>query len=268
MQLPSKKNIAEKYTKAIEQVIKWCFEIHNSFNCQIYSVYVRGSTVQDFQTIYSDIDMVVLLKGASLVKVIQFEHTIDTLLALYLYPYIVDVKVYAVNKQGEATPAIKATGVLRNEIKKHINFDLYANGYCYWGQRIPDSSTVFDSPRDFIKNNSLIMGSSILQSCDLMIHNSNFSAYYPLIKKIIKLSAIVNFKEEIGYISTIKACLNYLNKHACNIRNEINLIFSFLEKEVIKASPQELQDIKEAILAIVYIILPTEARKYLSNLSV
>jgi len=258
VQTPSHKNIDKKYTSAISQVVDWGLSMHRSFNCQMHSVYVRGSVVQDFRTIHSDIDMVVLLKEASLTTVIQFEHTIDALLALYLYPFVVDVKVYAVDDKGCAEPATEATGIIHKEIKKHINFDLFANGHCVWGQKVPDHSTIFKSPLAFIENNIAIMGSSILQFRDLMINDPGFINYYPLIKKSIKLSAITHFKEEIGYLSTIKACFDYAVCHAYQIKDELTLLFNCLEKDIIKFSFEERDSLKKAILKVTNSILPSD----------
>jgi len=119
---PSVLNIETKYNNAIDQVIDWCLAIHRAFKCEIYSVYVRGSVVQGFQTIHSDIDMVVLLRGASLTKVLEFEHSIDALLSLYLYPFIVDVKVFEVDDGGSAEPAAEVSTSIRKEIKKSYQF--------------------------------------------------------------------------------------------------------------------------------------------------
>lgn len=265
VQKPSVINIDVKYRDAIKKVIDWCLEIHHAFECQIYSVYVRGSVVHNFQTVYSDIDMVVLLEGASTSTVMQFENTIDSLLFLYLYPFVVDVKVYTVDSEGYVEPATAVLGSLRKEIKRHINFDLYANGCCMWGERVHDYSKVFETPLAFIENNIAIMGDGILHLRDLMLNDLDFIAYYPLIKKVIKLLAIAHFKKEIGYISTVKACFEYAIYHVSSIKNELILLFNFLEKDIKNMSVDECDTLKRAIIAIVDVILPNQEGRTLKT---
>jgi len=123
-----------------------------------------------------------------------------------------------------------------------------------WGKKVPNHLTTFTSSLDFIHNNILVMGSSILHLRDLMINNSSFDMYYPLIKKCIKLIAILHFKEEIGYISTTKDCYNYAVKHAVHIKNELALLFNFLEKDIASASGSDRDLVKQSIMKVTEVI--------------
>ena len=89
-----------------------------------------------------------------------------------------------------------------------------------------------------------------------MVNEPDFLNYYPLIKKVIKLSAITHFKEEIGYLSTTKACFDYVMHQAPNIKSDLILLFNSLEKDITKLSLDERNTLKKSIITVVDFILP------------
>jgi predicted nucleotidyltransferase len=252
---PSLKNIYKKHFVAIKQIIGWCQAIHKSFNCKVYGIYVRGSVAHGTQNNYSDMDIAILLHETDLLTILQFEDAIDALLSLYIRSFSIEIKVYGIDRENNAEPATIIQGSLRNEIKKHINFDLSANGICIWGIPIKDNSTIFASPNEFIRNNQIILGNSIEYLIHQMLSYPFFNSYYPLIKKCIKLSAIVNFKTKSGYIAPIKACFEYTIKNDKKIKKELCLIFNYLEKDISKLPLNLQEELKEAIIKIAKRIL-------------
>lgn len=254
---PSFSHIHHKYYPAIEQIIRWCQEIQRAFTCQLYGIYVRGSVAHGAQNVHSDMDMVVLLKTTllPLSTLLQFENTIDALSDLYVYSFSIDVKVYMTNDDASVEPATEVSGSLRQRIKRHLNFDLCANGVCVWGEKIRDYLAEFSSPLDFVKNNQIIWGIEISHLGQSMQNDPTFNAYYPLIKKCIKLAAILHFKPEVGYLSCIRPCFDYVLKNNLTIRSDMALLFDHLEKDVSKIPFDALKKLKSAIMRIMNAII-------------
>jgi hypothetical protein len=249
-------NIQKKYLYAIGQVIKWSISLEVFFNCSLYSVYVRGSVVHNSQNHYSDIDMVVLLKNAPLSVLKCFENGIDSLLSNYLYPFVLDVKVYGVDKKNRVEPASNISGKLRKRVKRHINFDIYANGVCVWGNKVEEDATPpYWTVQDFIESNKDIYGREIYYLLNQMSLNIFFNGYYSLIKKCIRLASLLRFEIEAGYFGTLDANFLYALEKWKNIEAELCILFLFTKKNIYSLSKSEVDSIKPIIRRVAQVIL-------------
>lgn len=244
---PSLKNIHKKYFFAIDQVIRWSIDIQKAFNCFIYSVYLRGSVAHGSQNPYSDMDMVVLVKDIPFNSLKCIEDGIDSLLSVYLYPFIVDVKVYEVDNNNKINPASNISGSLRKKIKRHLNFDLYANGICVWGHKIRRDPLLYRTAKEFIESNKEIYGREIHLLLEEMENNKNFNGYYALIKKCIKLISLLYFKPEVGYFGTLKSSFLYAIENAQYIKDDLCELFNFIENDMHSNTEEELKKIQVLI---------------------
>jgi predicted nucleotidyltransferase len=258
---PSLSKIDKKFLQPLEKVSNWFECIGAVYAVTDYSLYVRGSAAHGAINKFSDLDIAILLPKTSLSTLLKTEKTIDAFLELYLYPFAIDVKVYATDKEYAVEPAVSLSSSLKKEIKRHLNFDFSANGICIKGFKTKNYLKAFESEKDFIQNNHLIMGVSILQMLYEMKETSYFNMYYKLIKYCIKLASLNDFKEEKGYFFPLPDCFeNALNRYPL-IKKDLVSLYQCLELDFSKIDAEELEGVKKSLEKVASVILsPLEKR--------
>lgn len=237
-----------KYISIINKVNCWAQSMSAAFSCTVYGMYVRGSAAFGAETKYSDLDLVVLLSNCHLNNLQGFKRTLASLTTSYALPYPVGIKVFTVNTDYIVEPPIDLVEPLRERAKKHINFDLCANGFCFSGREIKDQLNVFDSPKEFKENNQIIWGLEIKELIEYMQNNIHFDDYYTLIKKCIRLSAYLHFDTESVYYGSTVDCFNFAIQENTLIRDKLILLFDYLQKNSREMSEDYLKMLKGSIV--------------------
>ncbi|GEM_PF-5691808 len=248
---PHLNKINKKFYPVINKIIEWSNAICISLNCNVFGIYIRGSVAHGCENKNSDLDIVILLSNSHLSNNLRFNDTIDSLTALYVYPYRIDVNVFSVNFQLRVNPPI--TGCLKEIASKHLNFDICANGVCFWGNEI-NQFDIFESCEDFRENNILVRGALIKELIYNMENNEFFNDYYQLIKECIRLAAYIHFKSNSLYSSLIADCFAVAVATNVEIKDELGFLFKFVNQPIMLPF-DEIGRLKKSIIIVATFIL-------------
>ena len=227
---PTKANIKNKYFTTINRIHNWATNLCTAFNTKLCNLYLRGSIAHGCENSLSDLDIVILVKDCRLENILQFENTIDTFNSLYNLPYWIDVRVFNLNSINSVEPSVNISDPIKDLVKKHLSFDIYANGICLAGTPLNDQTRIFTSPQEFIQNNCYIWGGYINNLVLDMQKQPSFNDYYSLIKKSIRLAAYIRFNTYSSYYGTLDKCYLAAIHDNPEIRAELTTLYKLLKQ--------------------------------------
>lgn len=238
---PSIKELNPRYLKAIHKIFELIDNIENPYHIKVHGVYVRGSSVHGCESVRSDLDVVVVVRSQSLVKIRRFEYTLENLIAMYVFSFKIEIKVYGLDKKNHfVRPAVVVDQQLNSILKRHLNFDLFANGVLVQGQPIQDPTNLFYSPLDFVQNSCVVWLYDLDQLSKRVTTLETHDYYiYQLIKKALKFACLVKFKANVGYISRLPDCLTYCDSHY-----KFKGLFHFIQNYIGQKSELNLEFIR------------------------
>jgi len=261
-------NIDTKHHEVINKIIDWSNQLCTGLRCDFYGLYVRGSVPLGCATSDSDLDIAVLLSHSSLNLVLSVKASLTALIALYIWPCAVHVKVFNVDSHGYVEPPAHLPDLLKELSTKYITFDLHANGVCYAGNKIADATAIYESCAEFTKINQMMWGLEIQELIDNMKHkvsaivpssltrsceqssksrvkddgtmaeatnNHQFGShhYYPLIKKCIRLTAYIDFNADRLYYGSTEDCFQFSIMNHNAIKNELVFLYDYFKYRTI-----------------------------------
>lgn len=256
---PSLHHIDGKYHYLLHKIIVWSKTICALQTADLYGLYVRGSIPLGCPIKDSDLDIVILVSECSLDDVLHIKATVRTLLSLYRWCRLTDIKVFNV-KNAYAEPPTELPEDLYEKALKYINFDLSANGINYYGKNLNDALSIYQSDLEFREVNQMMWGAKIEE----MIKDMNnfpsyeYPYYYPLIKRCIRLAAYVKFTTDSLYYGTTEACFEFAIKNNTHIERELNIIYHYYIERNIQWKTEDITKLISAIKAVSDYILNEE----------
>lgn len=231
---PTFENIKPHYLEAIHKLCELINQCKKNYNLKVHSVFIRGSCVHGDENLHSDLDFVVLLDSQSLDVIRRFEFTLESLIAMFVFSFAIDIKVYGVNqKDCFVEPAVLLDKKLNFILKRHLNFDLLANGVLHQGKALKNPANTFNSPLDFIQNGCVVWLHDIDQLSTTIPAPETFKQYiYLVIKKIVKLATLIKFDPAHGFVASLPNCLIYCNAYYLPFKETLCLLQHFIEQKI------------------------------------
>lgn len=213
-----------------EKLVQWTHEVCPAMKVGLKAVYLRGSSAHGCNNHYSDIDFVVLVENNNIDISNELARVLKALVGTYLWSLPVEIKVLPVNEANEVEMATNNGQDWDIRVKKHVNFDLAANGICLWGNSLEKQIDVYGSPWEFEENNRLIWGYEIKEFLKSLCCDNFFNHHYLLIKKCIRLAAYYDFRYDSLYYGTTQECFDYILKREHPFKKQISWMYQYLLK--------------------------------------
>lgn len=184
---------------------------------------------------------------------LMIKKTLNALIALKSWVRPITIKVFQIDEMHKIIPPMLVNNddIRKIEIaRKHITFDIYANGLCVAGQAIPEASTIFASADEFVEISRLIWGAEINELIQAMQGEACFSAYPQLIKKVLRLASYVNFNINSFYYGTTQDCYHSACKSLPCISAMLTVVYPFLTTQFPYHDAEQAREIRQALFAI------------------
>lgn len=227
--------ISAKYKEGMEDIKQAADVIAHSLQLSIYGFYVRGSVALGSTNAHSDLDVVVLINKKSQTAWLFFKKLLKALLRAKLRTYEIGVKVFGVDARGNALPV---AGEKDAELaKKHLNWDLFANGMCYAGNRIPCQEKTYANYQEFRETNKHFWGEEIKELLQYIPESNQVHVYYHLIKKCLRLASYVSNQPITLYCGSLEDCYHFAKKLHLAINEDLDFIYS-----IVQSNPEQSID--------------------------
>ncbi len=253
LERPSVNKIHKKYFFILNKLVEWAKASEVFYKVDIYAVYLRGSVAYGKATKSSDLDVVIIFSWLSEYCTIQMQNFFSRLLKLYVTCYYIDIKIMNVDKNREVELSAELDRSRDLQLKKYVNFDIFANGVCFFGKEIKDQSTVYSSVEEFREVNQRFWGQQISYLTYWMHHSSCFNDYYSLIKRCIRLAAYINFTQSSLYCCSVEKCYETAIQSNPSIIDQLCILYDALYKPL-----SNIEELKVAINIVVNTIVNPE----------
>ncbi len=224
------------------------------------SIYIRGSTVYGTALSHSDLDVVVLCQDIPMTRAAKLKRYIKYLCGFTIRSFDLGIKVFSVDSDRRIIPPTDSVGYDYMIAEKCVNFDIYMNGVCYYGQAIPRADDVFESTEELLYSNRIVWGAEL---CDILkkaqaspVFLCQLAGY--IAKKIFRWYAYNEIATDHIYRTTIIDCYQYTLQCFPGSSAHINMLYALYTQEmnVSSVGAQAVWDAIEALCQNIQLPLP------------